>query len=455
MELFMQWLLGNSLKAGVLVLLVLVVQSVLGRRISARWKCFLWALVALRLVMPNSLPASFSVFNLWHRSAMAQTVERTFSVSQTGQAQSMPSVAAFTAKRSSPSLWAAVFMAWCSGAAALLAIVLFKTWKIGLKISGRRPLTCQRTLDLLEDCKAVMDVRAPVSVVVSPLVDSPALFGFVRPRLLLPESTLETLSPESLRYIFLHELAHLKRGDIAVNWLLTAAQAMHWFNPLVWLALARMRDEREMACDEMALAAIGGDERLGYGNAVIELLACSPNQGPVASMAGILENKKQMERRISMIRAFKRGTLSGAAVAVSAICVLGLLSLTEAKGGVKAGVASSEKNFGAACDAKAGVSTTGKNAGDEAAMTRLKEIKVDSLELEDAPLGTVVAKLNEKVKAGGKNISIEIDPAYKDEPQITMTIEEVPLSEAIRFICMTSGLDWWIDGDKVIMGKKR
>ena len=72
MEHFMQWLLENSLKAGVLALLVCGIQLAFGRHMSARWKYLLWALVALRLVMPSVFPADFSVFNLWHGAELRE-----------------------------------------------------------------------------------------------------------------------------------------------------------------------------------------------------------------------------------------------------------------------------------------------------------------------------------------------------------------------------------------------
>jgi len=57
-----------------------------------------------------------------------------------------------------------------------------------------------------------------------------------------------------LRYVFLHELGHLKRGDILVNWLMALPLVLHWFNPLVWYAIQRIRVDGESACDALALS---------------------------------------------------------------------------------------------------------------------------------------------------------------------------------------------------------
>jgi len=84
----------------------------------------------------------------------------------------------------------------------------------------------------------------------------PALFGFVRPRLLLPQGMLETYSLENLRYVFIHELAHLRQRDIYLGWLMALLQVVHWFNPLMWFAFGRMRADRELACDTLAISTL-------------------------------------------------------------------------------------------------------------------------------------------------------------------------------------------------------
>src|SRR5437763_16965944 len=105
-----------------------------------------------------------------------------------------------------------------------------------------------------------MGVGAPVVVVEMEEVGSPSLFGFVRPRLLLPAGLTRSFSLEELRYVFLHELGHIKRHDILIGWLMTAVQILHWFNPFAWLASYRMRMARELACDALALSCAREEE---------------------------------------------------------------------------------------------------------------------------------------------------------------------------------------------------
>jgi hypothetical protein len=199
-------------------------------------------------------------------------------------------------------------------------------------ISRLRPLTNGAVLDLLEDCKAEMGVRTPLSLVETAAVNSPALLGFIRPRLLVPVGLTQQFAPAELRYIFLHELGHLKRCDIPLNWVLSVLLILHWFNPLVWFAFSRLRADRELACDAMALAHAQESERQPYGQTIIKLLERFTRPALVPGLLGILETKNQMKRRIRMIAKF-RSKDNWSMLATSVAAAIALVTLTDAQSG--------------------------------------------------------------------------------------------------------------------------
>src|SRR5947209_15997841 len=132
-----------------------------------------------------------------------------------------------------------------------------------------------------------MKVPTPIVLVQTSRVSTPVLYGFVRPRLLLPAGLLESYSPDELRFIFLHELAHIQRHDIPLSWLLTILQVLHWFNPLVWLAFARMKADRELACDALVLGNMKDGQQMAYGRTMLRLLEHFVRTAPLPPMAGI------------------------------------------------------------------------------------------------------------------------------------------------------------------------
>lgn len=93
-----------------------------------------------------------------------------------------------------------------------------------------------------------------------------------RPRLLIPYGIINKLSEEEKRYVFLHELAHLKRKDNLINWIMVLVQALHWFNPIVWYAFYKMREDCEVACDADVLSLLNPAEHKKYGETIINLI---------------------------------------------------------------------------------------------------------------------------------------------------------------------------------------
>jgi hypothetical protein len=174
-----------------------------------------------------------------------------------------------------------------------------------------------------------MRVRRSILLLETGEQQSPALCGLCRPRLLLPAGFVDHFSESELRHVFLHELAHLKRHDIATHWLTTLLQIAHWFNPFVWLAFSRMRADRELACDALAMAATGAGERKAYGLTIVKLLERFSQSAPAPGLAGILENKSQLKQRIQMIGQYGR-YYQGRAVALFLLIGLAAVGLTNA-----------------------------------------------------------------------------------------------------------------------------
>lgn len=161
---------------------------------------------------------------------------------------------------------------WLGGVVLISARVFWFPLRLNVQLARRQTPTGPAAFEILEEAKRMMGVTRVLPIVQSRAVECPALMGFIRPWLLLPEGMAERFTPQELRFVFLHELAHLKRRDIAVNWLVTLLQILHWFNPLVWLAFSRMRADRELACDAIALSHANEGENKLYGQAIIKLL---------------------------------------------------------------------------------------------------------------------------------------------------------------------------------------
>jgi beta-lactamase regulating signal transducer with metallopeptidase domain len=341
------WLWRASWQVSVVIVLVLLVQWTLRGQLTPRWRHALWLLVLVRLALPWTVASPWSLFNwvegrlpvmsskatdeVLVRSASSSDPEAVLDPDAHEEPKAEVPAASGPIANSLP--WKAVLaLVWMTGVVALPSYLLWSTWRLGRRIRRQRPLTDQSVLNLLEDCKQEMGVLTPLSLVETTAVSSPSLFGFLRPRLLLPAGLTQSFSLPELRYVFLHELGHVRRGDIILNWLMTVPLILHWFNPLVWYAWSRMRLDRELACDALALSRTREGENRPYGQTIIKLLEGFSRPAVAPGLVGILENQNQMKRRISMIAKFKK-TNRWPLFALSVCAALAVVTLTDAQPG--------------------------------------------------------------------------------------------------------------------------
>jgi len=336
---FFNWLLQASWQAAILVFIILLLQKALRKFLPASWSFALWLVLLVRMLLPVAPSSPLSLFNyldlerLNWTTGTDQLFENSASKPQIGmgisalEAEQRSAAKNFSAPDSVP-LHVPLLLTglWGLGVIVLLLRTMYVNFGVLAHAKKLRPLVDGAVLSLLENCKSELQVYVPVSVVITDKVQSPALLGFIRPRLLLPKHTLDALTPLELRHVFLHELAHVKRLDIFCNWLITFLQILHWFNPILWFAFNRMRSDLEIACDSLVLSTPKKNQE--YGATIIKVLELTTKISPLPGAVGILEDKDYMQRRIRRIGetsiAPRRWSLLGALLIVG----LALTALT-------------------------------------------------------------------------------------------------------------------------------
>ena len=381
---FFAWLWKATLQGSVLVCLIVLIKLLLQRRLPARWNYALWFVLLVRLSLPWAPQSRLSLYNLFPRqgaegyqlrgAALQQTSEATITAPEglaridpyaeqadesapdilpaptrvplsvpASERVTVPSTAGTTlptVRRPSTAeerpasihkITDLLPLLWLSGFVLLGGYVLIRNLRFRSAVIRERPVTDQQVLELLEDAKMQTGIQTIVGVIVTDKIRSPALFGFIRPRLLLPEGLLEALSLDELHHVFLHELAHLKRRDIYVGWWAAVLQILHWFNPLIWLAFRWMRADQEMACDALVLSRMTQEEPPVYGRTIINLLERFSQLQYLPSVAGILEDKSRLERRIAMITRFKHSSTRWSPLAAFLVVAVGCTALSDAR----------------------------------------------------------------------------------------------------------------------------
>ena len=230
------WVVASSLKGTVLIGLVVILRHFLQVASAARLRYALWLPVLLGLLCPIGLPVPIAGFgDFAASSSFSPRVEPTWREStpraSTAHADAdrnramqpstprpyPPARAAYSAALG----WIAVV--WMCGAATLSFVYLghlLKYWRIR---RGANPVDAA-IADAIERCRTELRLRRKVFALESAEIDSPAIFGWWRPKLLLPLGLQRRIGSTALRHVILHELAHVKEHDVFVNWLGAATQ---------------------------------------------------------------------------------------------------------------------------------------------------------------------------------------------------------------------------------------
>jgi beta-lactamase regulating signal transducer with metallopeptidase domain len=332
LEHLFSWVLAASWQASLLAILVLAVQAALGRRLNPRWRHALWLLVLLRLILPTLPESNLSLYRFapaeppLHLAAPppAPAIAPPIPASTTPAPLEIP---APPTDYVSPTLT----LLWLTGASALALLTLVVNHRFARHVARAPQITDPALREIFADAKTELAIRRPIRLVESPRVSSPAIMGLFTPTLLLPAGAREKFDPRELRFIFLHELAHLKRGDVLIQVLIALLQIVHWFNPVLWYAFRRLRADREPATDALVLSRTGEAEKERYGLMLIKLLEHFNQRHALPTLVGILEDKDQFKRRFTLIARFTRGAYGWSVLGVVLIAVLAVACLTQSK----------------------------------------------------------------------------------------------------------------------------
>jgi uncharacterized protein (TIGR03435 family) len=182
----------------------------------------------------------------------------------------------------SPLVLPVVVSLWFTGVCLLLARLAGGWWRVRRLQQVARALPVSQWQDAAGRLAQQIGLTRVVRVVDATFVETPLVVGWFEPVVLLPVAALAGLTPQQVRAILAHELAHVRRHDALVNAAQTIAETLLFYHPAVWWLSSRIRIEREHCCDDVALAVSG--DPYGYASALAELESWRTTQ-PALSLA--------------------------------------------------------------------------------------------------------------------------------------------------------------------------
>lgn len=347
-----KWVLYSSVMASILAGVIILLKWLIKDRLGVRWQYGVWFLVMLRLIIPYAPQSNFSAFNLFY--IIGEKNNSPVSIIITAWEDHSPATSIAVKPENKPittvkedipstdqtsntdngsfSYISIAVLLWLLGIIALGSYTLAATIQFWRKVRMQEAFNDENILKIISECKNKLKLKTDIIMHNTKLVKTPAVFGFFRPRLLLPVGIEKHLSSNELKYIIYHELSHIKRKDILLNCIISALRIIHWFNPILWYSFYRIRQDSELECDALAMSHIDQSECKKYGATIIKLLETLSKDRSICGMAGMVEDKSQIKKRIKMISKFKKGSYKWPVMSILILIAMGFVLLTNAQG---------------------------------------------------------------------------------------------------------------------------
>lgn len=324
-------LLKVSVTTGILIAVVLLFSTLINKHFIAKWKYWVWLLLAVRLLIPfnptiSSAPVQIPIpqqvygpVSMTPRSAALAP-----QIVQAAPVMPNPDPAAIFHELT---ILETLSIVWVIGIMAffLWQMITYLRCKHQIVRWGRAAGN-RRLLTVFDQLCAEMGIHTNITLLVNQHVSSPMMIGFFKSYLILPG---EDYSDSDLVYILRHELVHFKRHDLLYKLLVLAANAVHWFNPAVYLLLREAGKDLEIACDEEVIRGLSSEARREYSDAIFRTIhkTYSANTVLSTSFDGGTKTIKERFRHILGESKKRKGILFGTVLLICAATAGSLIAL--------------------------------------------------------------------------------------------------------------------------------
>ena len=328
---FIKILLSLSVSGALLLLLILGLKPLYKNKFSKRWQYYIWIVVALRFLLPFTPDTTIvgSLFEKFDTAAITNEIPTSPNVpvpADTGNSKAEPTQTnreiTTAAMREPFNKYVCLFFIWSALALVLFVrkVTVYQGFIQYIK-AGNKEVSDIKILNLLSDCEEKLNIKTRVELSCNPLIASPMLIGFFRPRIILPVGELED---KELSYIFVHELTHYKQRDMFYKWLIQIIVCVHWFNPFVYLLEKEVNKSCELSCDEKVLSVLDDKAKREYGDTLISFLKSSNLYKSSLASVTLTEGAEQLKERLGAIMKFRKKSkvvIAITAIFTVAVCV--------------------------------------------------------------------------------------------------------------------------------------
>lgn len=278
-----------------IISILLLLSKVFDKKYTSTFKYLMWLIISLRLIIPFNVATPSPIVSVpLSQTNLQKPILNTASVPPNVFAErsieNITNTYAFTGS--------IIISAWLLGAVIFLIfnIVSYFIYKKNLD-RWRSPVISDGIKDILSDICNELNIDSKIKIFKCHNIKSPMLIGFIKPMIVLPIKDFDAME---LRFILQHELIHYKRHDIWYKLLLTIANELHWFNPIIYIMVKRANYDLEASCDEKVLQSSDLKNRKIYAETILKIIIQNSNIYTVFS-TNFYGGANNMKRRFQNI----------------------------------------------------------------------------------------------------------------------------------------------------------
>ena len=361
-----KYILETSLFASAMIFIVLLIRAIAKDKVNIKLISMLWLIVILRLCLPGMLESPVHVDGLFP--------EKIATVEQTGTPRSSSTIegkeeltANHEPKIALPDklkplentnitnglietesddislwekitnfilffdLWFLASIVWIVGGAIILLSAIKDSIIFGFHVKKNcDTVKDQAILDIVNSHKRTIRIKREIKITTCAAIQMPLVIGILRPNILLPTHIINKMDHKYLYTILLHEVYHIKRNDVLKNYIIMFAKALHWFNPLVWIGIKKMKEDMEFACDQQVFSQLDNEKGLQYCESLIQAARYLKKRKVPQFASSLCEKKSNLKERIIKMISPKKKSKSIATITTLLAIVMAITCFTTA-----------------------------------------------------------------------------------------------------------------------------
>lgn len=325
-----------SITGTVIAIVIFIVKKITGQFFSPRWHYVIWFLLVAKLLVPFTVSSNVSLFNLIKPSdnlnfiSYQQSTPGSFNTSfDIGNQYALEdkSKAIKDTKQDNPITHSSFYWSeiaaciWLAGVFIMLLAAIFSYRRTFKRTSEASPEQQEYIYSLFKECTQNNRNIKKINIRLSHYHSSPFIIGSFKPSLIIPYNVISSMDEQNLKIILTHEMMHLKHKDHIIRIVCYFVQAIHWFNPIIWVSLRLMSRDCEIACDSAVIRGSNAEMRKNYAMLLLKTAQMNNARRSIVQLAAFSENN--LKKRIINITRFKKHS---AISFIAAAIILGLLT---------------------------------------------------------------------------------------------------------------------------------